>query len=485
MIENEVSSIRYDCNGQNNVFEVPFKFFKNVDGAPVIFQLAVYHQHSGDTDCIKLLEDIDYQVIWDEATKTGSIQTNLVYPYGDRIAILRHVIDTQDVSYRKDKPFPYEGTEHALDKITMSLQEIKDALGRTVRVPETSLEDPNSFLERAYQAAENAEKSAENSALSAGESDTTKKIVEGYIDAAKQSERLAAEQAGVSKDYSERALAILEEINQYVDKLKELKKNWLVYSSGEDREDLGYFGSLTEFPVPELVDQLGATVYLDGVWKEPVEEFLVEERKVVFPFEVPFGTRVVIQWQDSKERPLYAHNYIKSSHPYILKKIEDLQKELAAVVNIQKVEEVANKKVAVHNQDSSAHPYLLSQLSLKADKAKTYPAIDELKNAILELKNTMVTSLQLEDYYKKSGGTIGGAVTVKSSDNYVLDLVRKDKENHLKISIDNDGTILILNSDADGAHGIELRKDGTLYLRKRISGLNGYRTFKILTEEDI
>ena len=142
MIENEVSSIRYTCNGSTNKFEVPFKFFKNVDGAPVIYQLSVYHQNAGEIGCSRLVENVDYEVIWDQATSTGNITTFDTYKYGDRIAILRAVIDTQEVDFDKNKPFPYEGTEHALDKITMSLQEVKDQLGRTVRLPETSEDSP-------------------------------------------------------------------------------------------------------------------------------------------------------------------------------------------------------------------------------------------------------------------------------------------------------------------------------------------------------
>ena len=486
MIENEVSSIRYDCNGQNNIFEVPFKFFKNVDGAPVIFQLAVYHQHSDDIGCIKLLENIDYQVIWDEATKTGSIQTNTVYPIGDRIAILRHVIDTQEVSYSKDKPFPYEGTEHALDKITMSLQELKDGINRSVRLPETSEDSPTSVLESIYESEKNAAISAGQSAASAVEAENTKNIVGAYVDAAKEAERLAGEQAIVAGEFKDEAIRVLEEINDVVNKLKELGRKWLVYVSGVARDELEYNGSLTDFPIPEFAGELSATIYLDGVWKEPVEEFLVQENKVVFPFEVPYGTRVAIIWQDATaDKPLYTHNYSSNSHPYLLNKIKDLTEELANVISSQQVQNIADSKVEVHNQNNEAHPHLLSQLSLKADKTRTYNAIQSLEESVIYLKEYMLKTSDLESYYKNSGGPIKGAVEVKSADNYIISLKRIDKENHLKISIDNEGTILILNSDADGAHGIELRKDGSLYLRKRIAGLNGYRTFKVLTEEDI
>lgn len=485
MIENEVSSIRYTCNGTSNRFEVPFKFFKNIDGAPTIYQLAVYHQNAGETGCVRLVENVDYEVLWDESTATGSITTFDTYKYNDRIAILRNVIDTQEVDFDKNKPFPYEGAEKALDKITMSLQEVKDRMSRTVQLPETSEDSPTAVLESIYTSEKNAALSAVESAASAVEADNTKRIVEGYVEGAKEAERLAGEQAQVAEDFKNQAILVLEEINAVVQKLKELGKNWLVYSSGEARENLGYNGSLTTFPVPEMVEHLTTNVYLDGVWKEPIEEFVVEGAQVIFPFEVPFGTRVVIVWQDAKERPLYAHNYNNTAHPYILQRISEIQEQLGMVIGIAKVEEVADSKIGEHNQDMNAHPYLISQLALKADKSKTYPVLNELKQSVEELKQTMVESSELEDYYKKTGGPIEGPVKINSSGNYIIDLVRNDKENHLKISIDNEGTVLILNSDSDGSHGLELRKDGSLYLRKRISGLNGYRTFKVLTEEDL
>ena len=212
----------------------------------------------------------------------------------------------------------------------------------------------------------------------------------------------------------------------------------------------------------------------------------MQGNKVVFPFDVPYGTRVAIIWQDATaDKPLYAHNYSSNSHPYLLNKIKELTEELANVISSQQVQNIASSKIEVHNQNKEAHPHLLSQLSLKADKTRTYNAIQSLEESVIYLKEYMLKTSDLESYYKKSGGPINGAVEVKSSDNYIIGLKRIDKENHLKISIDNEGTILILNSDADGAHGIELRKDGSLYLRKRIAGLNGYRTFKVLTEEDI
>lgn len=485
MIENEKSSIRYTCDGTTNNFEVPFKFFKNIDGAPVIYQLAVYHQIAGEFGCTLLVENVDYEVIWDEATSTGSITTFDTYNLNDRIAILRRVIDTQEVDFDKNKPFPYEGTEKALDKITMSLQEVKDRITRTVQLPETSEDSPTSVLERIYTSERNAAQSAIEAAMSATEADNTKDIVYSYIENAEESERIAGEQAMVAEGFKNEALRVLGEINQVVEKIKNLGKNWLVYSSGESRADIGYEGSLTNFPIPELVEHLTTQVYLDGVWKEPVEEFLVEEGQVVFPFEVPFGTRVVIIWQDAKERPLYAHNYLNTSHPYLLQRINELEASLGMVIGVPKVEEIATAKIGAHNEDMNAHPYLLSQLNLKADKSKTYPVLNELKQAVEDLKESMVESSELEDYYKKTGGTIEGSVKVRSSSDYIIDLVRTDKDNHLKVSIDNEGTILILNTDADGAHGLELRKDGSLYLRKRIAGLNGYRTFKVLTEEDL
>ena len=79
---------------------------------------------------------------------------------------------TQEVDYRENEIFPAETQEHALDKLTMMVQQNAEKLTRSLTLGVTSSENPDEIIPRIFEAeteSANAAESASQSATLAGQ----------------------------------------------------------------------------------------------------------------------------------------------------------------------------------------------------------------------------------------------------------------------------------------------------------------------------
>lgn len=218
MIENEQSIARYTGNGTVKEFSIPFSFYKNADGAPETYQVAVYQRDVGAEEK-KLDQETDYQVTWDEESRKGSITLTTPLPDQSILAIVREIPPTQEVEYEENAPFPYDGTNTALDKLTMLVQQQGEELSRKLGVSPTYDKTAEETMADVVDAKESAELAAERAKASATEANASAESALGsanlakqYSDSASASADKAQEQAGdaaLSKQGADEALAQL------------------------------------------------------------------------------------------------------------------------------------------------------------------------------------------------------------------------------------------------------------------------------------
>lgn len=125
-IQSETSKVVYIGDGITNEFPVPFYFFAN--------QISVY-QNLSDTP---LEEGTDYTIINPEGLNRGIVEFINIPDVGDTITITRNVELKQLITFLEGENFPAIDFEHALDKLTMGLQQLQECMSRAVVVPHNS-----------------------------------------------------------------------------------------------------------------------------------------------------------------------------------------------------------------------------------------------------------------------------------------------------------------------------------------------------------
>lgn len=204
MIENQTSIARYTGNGTITEFSIPFSFYKNADGAPETYQVAVYQRDKGQAER-KLDQGTDYSVTWEEATLSGKIVLATALPNESILAIIREVPPSQEVEYKANEPFPYDGTNTALDKLTMLVQEHEEALSRKLGVTPTYDKTAEETMADVINAKESAEASAAAAKASADEVKGYAQEAENAKVGAVEAKDLAVEAAGSAELYAQNA----------------------------------------------------------------------------------------------------------------------------------------------------------------------------------------------------------------------------------------------------------------------------------------
>lgn len=204
MIENQTSIARYTGNGTITEFSIPFSFYKNADGAPETYQVAVYQRDKGQAEK-KLDQGTDYSVTWEEATLSGKIVLATALPNESVLAIIREVPPSQEVEYKANEPFPYDGTNTALDKLTMLVQEHEEALSRKLGVTPTYDKTAEETMADVINAKESAEASAAAAKASAGEAKGYAQEAESAKVGAVEAKDLAVEAADNAELYAQNA----------------------------------------------------------------------------------------------------------------------------------------------------------------------------------------------------------------------------------------------------------------------------------------
>ena len=171
-INSDLSRARYVGNGVTVTFAIPFAYLTNNDGTA---QIAVY---IGDSDT-PLVEGKDYTVkgfgkysdasnqidedliTYETRYENGEFTLVNAPQLGEAIAVVRNVPQTQGVVFVEGEKFPAQDFENALDKLTMSVQEIKENMDRAVIFPPTSDEKPIEVRDNIIQVADEAKQTAE------------------------------------------------------------------------------------------------------------------------------------------------------------------------------------------------------------------------------------------------------------------------------------------------------------------------------------
>jgi hypothetical protein len=132
----------YTANGVNTTFAVDFPIFYE-SNASSKFSLEIIITDTSGIETIKV-ETTDYTITY-TAIENGIIQSsNVVFntapTNGHKISILRKVNLTQNAEFTTTGTEKYSGkaVESALDKLTLQILQIQEALNRVVRLPKSS-----------------------------------------------------------------------------------------------------------------------------------------------------------------------------------------------------------------------------------------------------------------------------------------------------------------------------------------------------------
>lgn len=117
----------YSGNGATVTFAVPFYFLDDA-------HLQVLRTNADGT-VTTLVLTTDYTVTGAGVPAGGSVTCTSAPASGTRLSILRQVPAEQLTHYVPNDPFPAASHETALDKLTMLLQQVNEALTRTLTLP--------------------------------------------------------------------------------------------------------------------------------------------------------------------------------------------------------------------------------------------------------------------------------------------------------------------------------------------------------------
>ena len=127
----------YAGAGTTGPFTVGFRFLENS-------HLQVIRTSSTGVDTILALTT-DYTVSG-AGGASGSVTLVTALAVGQQLTVIRNVPFTQDADYVQNDAFPAESHERALDKLTMSTQQLKEAVDRAAKLPVTSTADAQELV---------------------------------------------------------------------------------------------------------------------------------------------------------------------------------------------------------------------------------------------------------------------------------------------------------------------------------------------------
>ena len=125
-IYSEQNKVTYIADGQASTYVIPFYFLEN--------NITVYQNQ------IEKTKDIDYVIQKNANSLGGTILFNKTPNKDDKIIIKRTTKLTQEVMFLEGESFPASDFETSLDKIVMSLQELKESLSRCISIDYTTKE---------------------------------------------------------------------------------------------------------------------------------------------------------------------------------------------------------------------------------------------------------------------------------------------------------------------------------------------------------
>ena len=129
-VSSTTSKVSFSGNGSTTAFAVSFYFLAATD-------LKVTLRKSDGTEVVKTYSS-DYTVTGAGVTSGGTVTMGTAPASGETLVIQRNVPLTQLVDYQPNDPFPANTHEQALDKLTMEMQQLNEAVARSIKVSTTN-----------------------------------------------------------------------------------------------------------------------------------------------------------------------------------------------------------------------------------------------------------------------------------------------------------------------------------------------------------
>lgn len=194
MIENQVNKVLYIADGSQREWAVSFDFENKED-----VSLYILHKDQFE-EPTKITSNFE----WNQQ------QNAIVYPTvasglpvlekDTKVLVIRNTPATQlEDSYRI--PFTSQDMERALDKLTMEVQDNREQVERSLRVPQDSVLTPNELMKNLLEAEENAGTASTAAINAAAEAKLSQQAAESANQAAQQ----AKTDAESAKTYAESA----------------------------------------------------------------------------------------------------------------------------------------------------------------------------------------------------------------------------------------------------------------------------------------
>lgn len=124
-IQSETSKVVYVGNNSKN-FPIPFYFLDN--------EIAVYKGENSEL----LVQSIDYTITGSGNKNGGEIILKDTPQNGEKITIVRDIKFKQLTQFIEGEVFPASDFERSLDRIVMTLQQLKENCARAISVPQNS-----------------------------------------------------------------------------------------------------------------------------------------------------------------------------------------------------------------------------------------------------------------------------------------------------------------------------------------------------------
>ncbi len=133
-VETDKNRVVHNGDGASTLFAIDFPFLET-DHLAVFLRTAAGSQ-------VDWVENTQYTVAIDADGKGGALTvqtapTDYTPAAGEKLFIVRRVPATQTTDYKENDDFPSEAHERALNKLTMLVQQLLEALDRTITIPET------------------------------------------------------------------------------------------------------------------------------------------------------------------------------------------------------------------------------------------------------------------------------------------------------------------------------------------------------------
>jgi hypothetical protein len=161
LVDNHVYYNIYQCNGSNTSFSAGFPI---LDAS----QVAVTRWNHSTNEVTRMENQTGFTVHFTTGTNGYfTINTNTVYPQGDRLLIELNVPFTMLSDYVEGESFPADMHEDALAKLTLEVQELKRFADEAITAPWYGNDTTQEFVDSLYQAKTDAAASASAAASSA------------------------------------------------------------------------------------------------------------------------------------------------------------------------------------------------------------------------------------------------------------------------------------------------------------------------------